>query len=235
MNRIDSLGDGVREILIIAASLGVAFELSELVAVYEQTYTISPSDKASAYNRVCDTVELALKENIFEESFDFGTPDTTNDLNDFDISLDNIHAKFENQLRYEKNPNRRGSIYDYDEGIKDRENKQYRFYHDTWRRNILALLLDSRKRDIQRNAALALEMRLQDEEKTDYRSKIQLFVYWKECGDSSKATELGLEIGKKLSALCLNTDSIDIYTTALTMWQRNADDGGELVCGKHSR
>jgi len=229
VNRIDSLGEGVREILIIAATLGAAFELSELVSVYQQTYTISLSDRESAYNRVCDTVELALKENILEESFDLENSDAPNDFNDYEISLDNIHAKFENQSRFEIRPSNSNPKADVDDVCF--ENKQYRFYHDTWRRNILALLLDSRKRDIHRNAALALEMRCQDEEKTDYRSKIQLFGYWKESGDSSKAAELALEIGKKFSSLCLNADSIDIYTNALTMWQRNADVGEELVCG----
>ena len=254
VNRIDNLGESVCEILFIAAALGATFELTELLAVYEQIYSIRLSDRESATDRVCGTVELAFKEHIFEESFyinpdidnvnddDDGRDinvDIFNNSNDYDVAIDKPESKRNNFVLFDKHsdgiaPQKRVLFDENSDGIvpqKRVENRQYRFYNDAWRRNTLALLLDSRKKDILRNAGVALEKRCKDGN-CNYRTKMQLYRYWKESGHTSKATELALKIGKKFNSLGLNTESIDMYTNVLNMWQKNADAGEKLACGK---
>ena len=212
MNRIDGLGDSVREILFIAAALGVTFEFSEILAVYEQMYSISPNDRDSASDRVCEMVGLAVKENIFEESFDLEDTEMDGDVNNDHFNDDDSY-KIGRYHGHSKN--RKLPIFDNKNGGVERkhrfENKQYRFYHDAWRRNILALLLAARKREILRNAGIALEMRCKGSHKTDYTTKMRLYGYWKESGSTTKAAELALEIGEEFTSLGLNSDSNGEY------------------------
>jgi len=216
LHRIDELGDNIREVLCVAAVLGTTFDLLELRTVYVELFHIPISDRDRATKRICHTLKLALKENILRESFDLKNADNLGH------SLDDSHNDPQtSNMSLEQNHEESFVI----------ENRQYRFYHDTWKRNIMALLLDSRKRDIHRHAAKALETRYVTEERHDYRSKIQIFRHWKESGSNLQATELALEIGKSLVSLGLNNDCIRIYNDALDMWKRDLKDDESLVCG----
>jgi len=199
--RIDGLDDGVRQILNIAAVLGTTFDLGEILRVYVQMFSIPTSDRYSAAEKVCNILDLALKERILEES------------------LDNFEFMYEERdLDLQPYPDEKKLEF---VGLRYAENKQYSFYHDKWKSNLLALLLQSRKRDIHRSAA---EAYLFSEEKHDYHSKIQLFRHWKECGDTMKAAMLSLEIGNSFSSVGLNEERIRIYDDALDMWRPDQQD-----------
>ena len=63
--------------------------------MYEQIYSTPPSGRKSAADRVIGTVEMALKEQIFEESFDIDNGDSDINVdashynNDYDLGLPN--------------------------------------------------------------------------------------------------------------------------------------------------
>lgn len=210
-HRIDSLSDNVRQILIIAAILGSTFQLAELITVHNQLFSVLDSERDNATNKVCYTIELALKEGILEELFD------SEGMDDIENIEGNVDFDDHQQLTLQ---------------ATSQMSSEYRFYNNAWKQNLMSLVLDSRKSEIHENAAIALEKLYLNEEKHDYRSKLQLHRHWKECGYTSKSSQLALEIGERFFSLGLNSDSIKIYDDALDIYRlQQNDDEEELVCG----
>ena len=109
--------------------------------------------------------------------------------------------------------------------------KSYRFTNEKWRFNILQLMLDSRKRDIHRSIALALENIIKDRD--DFISTIKVFGHWKASGDTSKSSSLGLSIGRQFEELGLQNHAENIYREVLDMWKvKSNSDDEEVIAGK---
>jgi hypothetical protein len=97
----------------------------------------------------------------------------------------------------------------------------YSFHHDTWRRVILSLLLDSYLQDIHKHAAIAIEDRIGEEDSQDYATQVKLFRHWKESANTVRAAQVALDIGRNFKLLGMNLHSIQIYQDAIEMWKKH--------------
>ena len=109
----------------------------------------------------------------------------------------------------------------------------YAFYHDTWRRVIKSLMLESWVRGIHMHAATAIEASVPDNDMRDYGTKVKLFQHWKGSENTIRAAVLALDIGKSFKLLGMNLHSIKVYEDAIDMWQRHdPTEGEESIGGK---
>jgi len=109
---------------------------------------------------------------------------------------------------------------------------RYSFFHDSWRRVIVSLMLDSYVQDIHRHAALAIETRAAGTEIQDYRTKIKLFRHWKGSGDTINAGKEALAIGTFFKNLGMNFHSTQLYNESINMWKiHDPPEGEERVAG----
>ena len=109
---------------------------------------------------------------------------------------------------------------------------RYSFFHDSWRRVIVSLMLDSYVQDIHRHAALAIENRTAGTDIQDYRTKIEVFRHWKGSGDTINAGKEALAIGLFFKNLGMNSHSIRLYEESIAMWKiHDPPEGEEIVAG----
>jgi class 3 adenylate cyclase len=98
------------------------------------------------------------------------------------------------------------------------------FHFDVWRRTLLGLMLDSRKRNVNKKIAHFMEDRMKKESMSvEFRKKI--CGHWKAAGDTTKATDTTLSIGLSLEdELGLPDDSIALYEEMMELWGWDKDD-----------
>ena len=82
-------------------------------------------------------------------------------------------------------------------------------------------------------AASAIEMSVDNLEDADYRTKMRLFSHLKQSGNTYKAADLALNVGKSFTSLGLNLHSMRVYNAALDMWRKNKhdNDDDEYIAG----
>jgi len=61
-------------------------------------------------------------------------------------------------------------------------------------------------------------------EDADYRTKMRLLRHQKASGNTSKSAQLSLDVGKSFVHLGLNSHSIHVYNSALSMWQSDSSN-----------
>ena len=205
LQRIDDLDDFTRKTLQVSSVLGLTFSLFEVTKVSEYVLSISENEKNYHKERIRSSLVIAMEEGILDES---------------SAKLDQFHFQIEN-YSFSTFPD---STKQKERNIKTYENEDsnitYRFCHDTWRQKILGLLLGSYKRDIHIHAANIIELYTSDIKNSDYRTKMKLFVHLKHSGNTLKAANLALDIGKNFKHLGLNEHSIHVYNEALDMWRK---------------
>ena len=203
-HRLDALRPDVLKTLQIAAILGLEFELLDVVKLTKQ---LSKEEDAKHYENIRFALDEAVVEDILEESFGGGSDDVQ-------VGDGNLSVAAPSKISH-----------------ADEDNMFFLYVHNVWRNIILNRLLASYKRDIHRKIAISLESQLGQEE--DYRSRVKLFRHWKASGDSCKASDLALEIGKSFENLGLQEQSILILEDALSMWASDAskDDNAEMIGG----
>ena len=202
LHRIDSFDASIRNVLNLAAVLGSSFDLSEIVAVLQQ---ISGEDQTGDKLFIAKTradLDFAVQEGILYVQQHDSTDNGT-----FGESLNNLNQGLE--------------------GYPSFSNCKYTFCHSIWQTMILNLMLDSRKRDMHRIIAVTQES--SDEKANDYLSRMKLFGHWKASGESSKAANLALSIGKSFEELGLQDQSIKLYEDAIEMWHDQSSEGGGLT------
>lgn len=117
-----------------------------------------------------------------------------------------------------------------DSSLKD---NSYTFYHDTWRRVIKSLMLDSWIQDIHMHAAMAIETRVPDNAMRDHETKVKIFQHWKGSGNTIRSAVAALDIGKSFKLLGMNRVSISVYEDAIDMWKSSESMEHEnMVAGK---
>lgn len=117
---------------------------------------------------------------------------------------------------------------------EDNSNPVYSFLHQIWQNTILSLLLDSRKKDVHRKIAQAMEEKLA-KESCDFEFKTKLLGHWKCSGDTAKLAKLALNLGKNIETqLGLPTQSIRLYEEALSAWRDASVEEADLVAGEFS-
>ena len=193
----------------MASVLGHTFILTEIIGVSEHVLSIGEEQKSSHRKEINDSLDLAIEEGILDLS-----PDK------FDVLASHIQnlslSSFPDLHKEEKENDSVNNNQDID--------LCYLFCHDTWRQKILSLLLDSYKRDIHRHAASVMEMKIPDIEESDYRTKLRLFYHLKGSGNTTRAADLAVDVGKNFMHLGLNPQSIRVYDEALDMWRRAVDN-----------
>jgi len=209
--RIDNLDDLTRKALHFASVLGASFELQEIVEISGHILCIPEEEKEQHSLAIKTSLEAAVEEGILDV--------TVQDESD----VDEEHSKI--SMMMIKVDCSDGQIHKY------LPRRKYSFYHSTWRRLILSMLLDSWKRDIHKHAAMAIEARSPDPETRDYRTKVKLFQHWKDSEDTLKAADFALDIGQSFKMLGLNLHSIKIYDDALEMWRKHKPSKSEDTIG----
>ena len=213
MLKLDNLDDNTRKALHIAAVMGMSFTPLEIFEV---------SKKIHAIDHQCDEHETlvgkALKsaneqgildENVYD-SQDECSSDDNSALSEMIVDIGDDNSMHDSAVQY-----------------------TYTFYHDTWRRVIKSLMLDSWVRDIHMHAAIAIEARVPDNEMRDYSTKVKLFQHWKGSENTIRAAEVALDIGKSFKLLGMNLHSIRVYEDAIDMWKRHdPTEGEERIGGK---
>ena len=192
--------------------LGLTFTLIEIIRISEHVLSIGFKEKNSHAKKIRDSLNLALEEGILDEASD-------DELGGIGFRMQNLSlGAFPDQDKEDEEK----SAESID--ILLQGDKCYQFCHDTWRQKILSLLLDSYKRDIHMHAAGAIESNISDIEESDYRTKIRLFCHLKGSGNTLKAADLAISVGKSFMHLGLNFHSIRVYDDALDMWRMNRED-----------
>jgi len=226
LQRIDNLDDMARKTLHFAAVLGMTFSFNEILEISEHILSISEEGKEHHRTEVLRALQAAVEEGIIDAIVE--------DDERVDEAVDAISSMIIN-LHLEA-----GGEAEEDAGKQStarfKGNTTYNFYHDTWRRVISSLLLNSRKRDIHKHAAMAIEARFPDEGRRDYRTKVKLFRHWKESENAVNAAKLALDIGQSFKLLGLNLHSISVYEDALDMWKKHDPmEGEDTIGGKLGR
>lgn len=93
----------------------------------------------------------------------------------------------------------------------------FRFQQEIWQSTLLGLLLDSRKRDIHRKIACAIQSYMKDDGTDTLEQKAKLFRHWKAAGDTTKATSIALFFGASFGG-----HAATLYEEALRMWHWDA-------------
>ena len=213
--RLDNLDDVVRKTLHIAAVLGMTFVLSEILEISEHILCISDDDKEQHALTIRRSLKAALEEGILDENI-------RDDENDAGASS---NASVVSNMLVDTRSTKKNddSLLDY----------SYTFYHDTWRRVIKSLMLDSWIQDIHMHAAMAIETRVPDNDMRDYSTKVKLFQHWKGSANTIRAAKVALDIGKSFKLLGMNRHSIGVYEDAIDIWKRcKPMEGENIVAGK---
>jgi len=194
--------------LHFAAILGMSFKFDELLEVSLRINSI-PSSGSEAYaNSLKSSMKAATKEGIIDTTIGELEDDGGSEIND---SVRSVTVDLS------------GSV----DGSIDLECVVYSFHHDTWRRVIISLLLDSYIQDIHRQAAMAIEARVPDNDMRDYRTKVKLFSHWKGSDDTINAGKVALDVGMSFKLLGMNSNSAQVYGEAINMWKRHDPPKGE--------
>lgn len=208
------MDDLTRRVLHFASVLGHSFEVREIIDIAEHILCVPSEEKAQLAHDIDAALQTAVAEGILDEMVRIHDADEDDECDK--IKLMTIQCD-SNECDEKEIDTRR----------------VYSFYHSTWQRLILSLLLDSWKRDIHEHAAMAIEARLPNTEQRDYRIKVKLFQHWKESENTVKAADLALDIGQSYKLLGLNQQSIKVYEDALDMWRKDQPaEGEELIAGK---
>ena len=213
--RLDNLDDVVRKTLHIAAVLGMTFVLSEILEISEHILCISDDDKEQHALTIRRSLKAALEEGILDENI-------RDDENDAGASS---NASVVSNMLVDTRSTKKNddSLLDY----------SYTFYHDTWRRVIKSLMLDSWIQDIHMHAAMAIETRVPDNDMRDYSTKVKLFQHLKGSANTIRAAKVALDIGKSFKLLGMNRHSIGVYEDAIDIWKRcKPMEGENIVAGK---
>lgn len=167
-----------------------------------------------SYDRIVFALNEAVSEGIIDEIFEGG--------------LDQRNGEFDEDLEVED------ETFEVSQVEKTGySNVQYRFRHDTWRENILTLLLDSRKKEIHGKIADSLEKSMnEDGSANDYCFMVKLFNHRKASDNPLKASSLALAIGDSFLSIFLNNQAINIYDEALAMWSSTSEsDTADTIAG----
>jgi hypothetical protein len=184
---------------------GREFELSDITTVCRGWLLTEESYEESCV-RIVRALNYAVSEGIIDEIYEGGQDQKTGE---FDEELEADDEMLE-ASEIEKTKH---------------YNVQYRFHHDTWRENILTLLLDSRKKEIHSIIADSLETSMNEGGMTtDYCFMVKLFNHRKASGNTMKASSLALAIGESFVHIFLNNQAIHIYDEALAMWLSVPDE-----------
>ncbi len=217
--RLDNLDDMARKMLHIAAVLGMTFALSEVLEISERILSISQNDKEKHAITIQQSLKAALEEGILDEN-----------ISD-DGDMDSVSSKESALANIVISADVDDCADILDVPLKD---ISYNFYHDTWRRVIKSVMLDSWIQDIHMHAAMAIETRLPDNEMRDYSTKVKLFQHWKGSENTIRAAEVALDTGKSFKLLGMNLHSIKVYEDAIDMWKRHETVNDEdIVAGKN--
>jgi class 3 adenylate cyclase len=101
----------------------------------------------------------------------------------------------------------------------------FSFFQSVWRTVLLGLMLTSRKKDVHRKTASALEDRVS--EGSFSKDWLKLFEHWKASGSTAMSTKTALSIGKMLVDSPMLEDSVRIYKETLEMfgWEHDGRAG----------
>jgi class 3 adenylate cyclase len=101
----------------------------------------------------------------------------------------------------------------------------FSFFQSVWRTVLLGLMLASRKKDVHRKTASALEGRVSEGSFTG--DWLKLFEHWKASGSTAMSTKTALSIGKMLVDTPMLEDSVRIYKETLEMfgWEHDGRSG----------
>jgi class 3 adenylate cyclase len=184
LHRIDTLDMNVRNLMNVAAILGMSFRLRDLLEVMRD----GDSREDDLRKQTLESLQTATVEGIIN--------------------------------RVEKDDPSRAIAK-----VKSGDDEElYAFHFDVWRKTLLGLMLDSRKRNVNKKIAQFMEDRMAKESvSVEFRKKI--CGHWKAAGDTTKATNTVLSIGKSLEdELGLPGDSIALYEEMMELWGWDKDD-----------
>lgn len=182
--------------LHLSAILGTEFDLLDAAFAYEEMLGIDMSNHYEAAANFRHSFDVAVREGILE------TLSVTEDRDEEDtIDLSIRHPLLS-------------------------ENCRLRFTHDSWKKSILNVMLDEKKREIHEHVAISMERQLGDKAdvQEDFERQITIFNHWKSSGSFIKAAGMSLNISTELMMLGLNSQALLLFDEVLDILRRISDD-----------
>lgn len=215
--RLDAFDAPVRNVLNLGAVIGLNFELADVIAITQHFAGTSLNEKREQARKIHDALDVLVAEGILIETCLGGDADADGACDPFSFIF--LSTLDENSTIGTSKED--SSPYEFTK-------KSYEFCHDIWRTSILKLMLESRKKHIHRTIAQILENRHQSEDVHDYLSQMKIFSHWRSAGETSKAVNIALAVGKCFESLGLYEQSIKLYEDTLSIWrvsETRSDDG----------
>lgn len=198
--RLDALDLSVRVVLHLSAILGTEFDLLDAAFAYEEMLGIDISNQYEAAANLRLSLDVAEQEGILESIL---MAEDRDEEDTFDTSI--RHPFFSDNCRL-------------------------RFTHDSWKKSILNVMLDEKKREIHEHIAISMERELDNEndEQQDFEKQINVFNHWKSSGSFIKAAGMSLSIGGQLMMFGLNSQAVLLFDEVLDILTRVSDNESNM-------
>jgi hypothetical protein len=238
VHRLDNFDQLVRVVLNLGAVLGSSFELRDIINVTHRFANKSVDVQTGYSQKIVNALNFLVSEGILLEECLGGEDDG---------SIINVVLATEPEESADgQSLAESGSHYDGQSGLSNDlveldsfntskfQDKNYTFCHDVWRTSILNLMLESRKKQIHSIIATSLETHARTKA-MDYGSQMKVWHHWKAAGETGKAANLALSVGKRFEELGLHDQSIKLYEDTLELMKEQDSDaadgiGGMCVC-----
>ncbi len=216
LQRLDNLNEMTRKTLQFASILGMSFSFKDIFGLSAEITKPKSDEMDSFISSLKSSIHKATDEGILSEVF------VENDEDD----LEDENQQSENQQSETIEVER--SIASGD----DHSHSEYTFHHDTWRRVIRSLMLDSYVQDIHKHAARVIEKVHPDEDDRTYRINIELLNHYKGSEDTLNTAKIALSVGNDFKTLGMIKQSEKIYEGAIELWSKQKPpDGTEDIAG----
>ena len=213
LQRLDSLNEMTRKTLQFASILGMSFSFKEIFNLSVEINKPTSDEMDEFISSLKSSINKATDEDILSEIF---VEHDEYDLEDNDNTQQSDTTEVERSIA----------------NGEDHSNSEYTFHHDTWRRVIRSLMLDSYMQDIHKHAAIAIEKVYPDEDDRTYRTNIELLNHYKGSEDTLNTAKIALNIGNDFKTLGMLQQSEKIYEGAIELWSKHkAPDATDDIAG----
>lgn len=239
VHRLDNFDQLVRVVLNLGAVLGSSFELRDIINVTHRFANKSVDMQAGYSQKIVNALNFLVSEGILLEEC-LGGEDDGSIIHvvlgaEPDEQPDG-QSLAESESQYDGEPSLSNDLVEEHDSINTSrfQDKSYTFCHDVWRTSILNLMLESRKKQIHNIIATSLETQARTKA-MDYGSQMKLWHHWKAAGETGKAANLALAVGKRFEELGLHDQSIKLYEDTLELMKEQDADAADGIGGMCAR
>ena len=206
--RLDSLDASVRAVLHISAVLGMEFCTVDVSSTYEEMYDIEEPDQFKLVKKLSLPFDVLVDEGILEQYYASEGEGGEN----FEEHKEKTHPFFTRRYRFTHGMLVAVQFYCSPIIIVSHTYYIHDDNLDSWRMNILNVMLDERVKEMHEYVAVSMEKDLDDK---DFEKQIRVVSHWILGSNFVKAATLGLKVGGQLMLLGLNQQAILLFDDVL--------------------